>query len=1291
MYAYYRTSSQSTVNQKILRGSIANTNTSDLVIVKGNSLEWMTIGQVAPSDPNLLTQQLQQSAFGIIYDTHILHCDFASANESMDEETDTEVYEETSYSRKIRNHSLIQGQDVLVALSEYGKLVFMTIHCDKSLKVKRFETLTEVYLDSPGFEYNKIGKKLAVDPYSRAIAVGSFQDKFDILILNQKLSRSKFDPINCRGSESEPGIIWHMEFLHTETASMDRILLALVIYNDVDRVCRIIVYAIDASDINNVIVEQVGRLPLERNTPLPLLLIPLKFQPEAFVLVTEQQVCLLTADDVHCGNVLYPTSFIPRQFGSTECPLFTSYASHIDQDEEYLYLGSAEGYLYKLYVFSTGEVVWDAIEQTNPISQSMCMLGSINMLDQEDENCVVSADIILYAGESADSQVLAIPLEKHAHQPVIKHIVLQSLVNRAPLIDYQVADNFRDHQDALITCSGQDKHGSLSIISHGVETSALHSSKPEWNGISRLWNLSASLTDSHEVPCLVASSAIDTRLLCAKDGHIKDITSSSGVEFDTETIFANTIPARDLKLILQIYPKGFSIIDIGKQGGTCILTQWKPEDNDEYRIELGTSWQEDGLTYVAICKVKSDTFVLHVLAISDRYKEDSSSMVSFAVKEIANIPLNNCPSYISQFTIKSDTILSIGTFEPSIMFFKVKEEIVEYSQTLDLSCLSPGQFTVPHSSAVVNSVSDEPFYFLVGLRQGSILSFKIDLDKGVISDKRPHLHNIGSRAVRLSPLYQSKNAVYALSEQLWRITCSERSELVMEHILLPKFSKFIDAFAPFDCDLPLLHTTGEPLAVVADGKLQIFQLSLQSQTNTFKINLGETPRKVIYDKSLNYIITITSSMDNNERKNSIRLVDPISGQPLSESQPLVTDTDYGRSDIVLSTAEWSVENNGKIYKYLCIGIGHPKEPFHSYRSGMSARVSETLMNRGTLLLFRLKMKPQRSSGFSLSRVWTQDKLPGGIFAIRPHPAGLLFSAGHHLYLYRLVSGRLVEVAHVPLRFTITSIHEVGDRICVTSHTDSISFYQFNAESNQLEFLKSDVVARSIHRSLMLSSRLAVGVSQSGGMVALYDDPEDTSFESRLKCLFSFHYPDIIVEPYLALLRSQYDIDRDIDTLTQHLISWTEQVGATHNSKRVDSAVVKPIVGCTVSGGIVHVYRISPALYVLLDVLQNILIEFEPTKPLLGSAQDFKKWYCELSGSEKDTIHGDLIESYLRLSADEQLRAIQNEDGTINTSLVSAIEAFSTTDSADLMEDIHDNPENYVDFIINLLSGFEKYR
>lgn len=43
-------------------------------------------------------------------------------------------------------------------------------------------------------------------------------------------------------------------------------------------------------------------------------------------------------------------------------------------------------------------------------------------------------------------------------------------------------------------------------------------------------------------------------------------------------------------------------------------------------------------------------------------------------------------------------------------------------------------------------------------------------------------------------------------------------------------------------------------------------------------------------------------MESGERKNSIRLLDPASGQPLADSQLLWTDHNYGRSDLVLSTA-----------------------------------------------------------------------------------------------------------------------------------------------------------------------------------------------------------------------------------------------------------------------------------------------------------------------------------------------------------------------------------------------------
>ncbi|KAI7907514.1 uncharacterized protein BX663DRAFT_481843 [Cokeromyces recurvatus] len=169
MFAYYRTSSYNTYIQRILQGSISNSDSSDLILVKGNSLEWMSIDHVNDSNLNILTSQLQQSVFGTITDANILHCHFHNNDDDehntfnfMDKET--EVFEEVKYTKKTRHHSPIKGEDIIVTLSEYGKLIFMSIHHNKLLDIKRFETLAEVHLNSPGLEYTKIDKKLAIDP-----------------------------------------------------------------------------------------------------------------------------------------------------------------------------------------------------------------------------------------------------------------------------------------------------------------------------------------------------------------------------------------------------------------------------------------------------------------------------------------------------------------------------------------------------------------------------------------------------------------------------------------------------------------------------------------------------------------------------------------------------------------------------------------------------------------------------------------------------------------------------------------------------------------------------------------------------------------------------------------------------------------------------------------------------------------------------------------------------------------------------------------------------------------------
>ncbi|KAI7907513.1 mono-functional DNA-alkylating methyl methanesulfonate N-term-domain-containing protein [Cokeromyces recurvatus] len=460
------------------------------------------------------------------------------------------------------------------------------------------------------------------------------------------MSRIHFDPIVGRGSECEEGIIWQMEFLYTETTSMDKILLVLVVYNDVERLCRLILYAIDASDTQNVTIEKISRLPLEKNTSLPLLLIPLKFQPEAFILITEQQACLLTADDLGCGNVLYPTSMIPKIFRSIECPLFTAYATHLDPTEEYIYLGSAEGHLYKLEVKVTSELNWIPIKKVNPVGQSMCLLGTMDLIE---ENTARKMDVLLYSGESADSQVLLIP-SKHppaSQNTPIDYTVLQVLVNRAPLTDFQIAENFQDHQDALIACSGQGEHGSLSVITHGIQAEFLHASDPEWKGISALWDLSLSSLEYEELSCLIATSAKDTRLFCIEDRQIKDITSTSGIKSDIETIHVDTIVIQQYKLLLQIYSRGLLIIDVGKHDNS-VITKWEPDIGTDYHIELATSWQINDKVYIALCIMYKDMFTLYILNI----KSNESSPLSLIVEELTTKPLDVCPSYIGQFKFR---------------------------------------------------------------------------------------------------------------------------------------------------------------------------------------------------------------------------------------------------------------------------------------------------------------------------------------------------------------------------------------------------------------------------------------------------------------------------------------------------------------------------------------------------------------------------------------------------------------------------------------------------------------
>ncbi|KAI8645919.1 hypothetical protein BD408DRAFT_337831, partial [Parasitella parasitica] len=161
---------------------------------------------------------------------------------------------------------------------------------------------------------------------------------------------------------------------------------------------------------------------------------------------------------------------------------------------------------------------------------------------------------------------------------------------------------------------------------------------------------------------------------------------------------------------------------------------------------------------------------------------------------------------------------------------------------------------------------------IIGLRQGSILCIQINIDHqdSFLNEGRIHIINdIGPSAVVLRPC---QDGIYALSGRLWKISCDNEQDVRLDRVLAQKFD-FINAFCLFDCGLPMLH--GARIALIADEKLHVYALSPSRQLCTRKIQLKDTPRKIVYHQSLDYLIALTMRMTNGDRKNFIRLIDPL--------------------------------------------------------------------------------------------------------------------------------------------------------------------------------------------------------------------------------------------------------------------------------------------------------------------------------------------------------------------------------------------------------------------------------
>jgi hypothetical protein len=215
--------------------------------------------------------------------------------------------------------------------------------------------------------------------------------------------------------------------------------------------------------------------------------------------------------------------------------------------------------------------------------------------------------------------------------------------------------------------------------------------------------------------------------------------------------------------------------------------------------------------------------------------------------------------------------------------------------------------------------------------------------------------------------------------------------------------------------------------------------------------------------------------------------------------------------------------------------------------------------------------------------------------------------------------RLEMVAQESARSPITLIQVSQERICIGTQLDSLSFYRYDSDSRKLLFLKSDMLMRTVGGAVMPHAGLVIGTERYGGIFGLIEDINKPTSRS-LSQAFGFHMPDVALGVQTGTLSLMDRLPND------HTLSWDDA-----------SSVRKPIFACTLSGGIVVVRRITQETYDFLRIIESRIRQRNCAR-LLSTIY----WPTEIT----NTLNGDILYLFLRMTASEQQSLLHDEDMNI---------------------------------------------
>ncbi|KAK4757393.1 hypothetical protein SAY87_018694 [Trapa incisa] len=731
----------------------------DIVFGKETSIELVNIGD----DGNVISL-CEQTVFGTIKDLAVLPW-----NENFD----------------TQNPQMI-GKDLLVVISDSGKLSFLTFHNE----MNRFFPVTHVQLSYPGNSRCQLGRMLAIDSKGCYIAASAYEDQLALFsisvsagsnIIDQKL----FYPMENQGEAGTGnsihetfvcGTIWSMCFMSYNPRKNYDTVLAVVLNRRTSILNELLLLGWDVKGHDLHPLSQF----IEAG-PLAHSIVEVPHISGFFFLFRMGDVLLMDIRDVCNPSCVSRTSLNLLAPSVEELDFVEEPSSGHDVaiDDEGLFNDAACALL-KLRdhdpmcidndstnMQSSARFVcsWSwAPENSRHPRMVFCLdTGELFMMEvsSEYDGYKVNLSESLYKGlqckellwldggylaaivEMGDGVILKLDDGKLTCASIIQNI--------APILDMSLADFHDEKQDQMFVSCGVAPEGSLRIIHNGIIVEKLLRTAPIYQGVTGTWTMKMKLTDSYH-SFLVLSFVEETRVLSV-GLSFTDVTDSVGFQTDVCTLACGLFSDG---LLIQIHPNAVRL---------CLPTKTAHPDGIPLSYPVYTSWLARstsismgavGRHFIVVSTSKPCVLVILGVRLLSAY--------SYEIFELQHLSLRNEVSCISiphiffeqkrSFSINMDVHNSANL--PSGVHIESTFVVGTHKPSVEVLCLLPdyGLKIIASGTILLSNTAEDALsgcipqdvrlvlvdrlYVISGLRNGMLLRFEWPMASWVMSSELFH-------------------------------------------------------------------------------------------------------------------------------------------------------------------------------------------------------------------------------------------------------------------------------------------------------------------------------------------------------------------------------------------------------------------------------------------------------------------------------------------------------------------------------------------------------------------------